>query len=271
MDWNVVLATVIAYVVTRGWRIGNRTKFSYWFLALGLILPTLTHQSSLSNLSHADLIKELSGTKPLEDNLPENQREMAAVTKEFFADMKAERKSYDDQVAVLQPDLGALCTAGSFTSKKSIQRSLNAVNSKLVLDRELSTTIQQWPETIQARRDKTDLSDSDKKEFVTGFIKSFGGSEFLSARRDMMVAESDWAEGTDDLYTFSLQHASQIVVAKGEVDIGSGSIRNQFNAKLTRSEQLHDNFVAAAKKVDEIRTANMKQAGVTPADIGLDK
>jgi hypothetical protein len=262
---------VIAYLVTRGWRTGNRAKFSYWFLALGLILPTLTHQSSLSNLSHSDLIKELSGAKPLEGNLPENQREMAAVTTQFFADMRAARKSYYDQLALLQPDLGALYTAGSFANKDSIQRSLNAVNSKLALDRELSETIQQWPNTIRARLDKTDLSDSEKKKFLTGFNKSFGSSNFLAARQVMIVAESDWAKGTDDLYSFSLLHASQIVVAKEKLAINSDSIRDQFNAKLTRSEQLRDAYVTASKKVDEIRAANMKQAGVTPADVGLDK
>jgi len=54
-------------------------------------------------LSHSDLLRELNGTKPLEENLPENEKEMAAATKAVFSDMRAFNKAQNKQIEALEP------------------------------------------------------------------------------------------------------------------------------------------------------------------------
>ena len=139
------------------------------------------------------------------------------------------------------------------------------------LDGEKSAKIEQWPESMKTRLDQTSLSDTEKKDYLTGFMNKFSSSTFLSTRRQMMEVESNWADSVHDVYSFALLHESQIVITKNRIGITSDVIRKQFNEKLTRSAGLRDDYVTAAKKVDELRTANMKREGVTPADLGLDK
>ena len=214
------------------------------------------------------MLRELVGSKPLEENLPEDQIEMANVTRAIFADMKAFTKSHDEQVVALEPDLAQLYTSGSFSSKEAIQRSLKAVDKQLSLDRETSEMLEQMPDSVRAHLDQTKLSDSQKKGFFDSFLAAFKDSEFLSARQQALAAESDWADSAHDLYTFSLQHVSQIVVTKDEIGIDSDSIREKFNAKLIRSERLRNDYLAAAKKADDVQAANMKRSGLTQADLG---
>jgi hypothetical protein len=185
--------------------------------------------------------------------------------------MLASRKFHNEEMATLQPDLGLLYSKESFSTRDAMQKSLNTVDKKLSLDREMFATIEGWPESIKTRLDNSDLSDEQKKDVLTGFMRNYGSSEYLSAYRQAMVADSDWADSTHDLYMFTLKHSSQIVVTKDGMGIDSDVIREQFNTKLTRSKTLLSDYLAAEKKAAEVRAANMKRQGVAPADLGLDR
>jgi hypothetical protein len=213
------------------------------------------------------MLKELIGAKQLEDNLPENEKEMANAARALFADMDTFRKSQEEQLGALQKDLGQLYTSESFSSTAAMQKSVNAADKKLSLDRISSAYLERMPELVKAHLDQTKLSDTDKEKFLTGFMSKFGNSAFVSAWQQMMAVESNWAQSAGDLYEFSLQHASQIVVTRDGIGIGNDAVREKFNAKLTWSEELRENYLAAAKKADEVRTAGLKSEGLTPADL----
>jgi hypothetical protein len=216
---------LIAYAIAGAKRRRNWVTFSYWFLTLGIILPIATNQKSLISLSHSDLVKELIGAKPLEENLPASEKAMANASRSLFADITAFRKSNDEQLEALAPDLGQLYTAESFSSKAAMQRSLNAVDKELSLHRETSMMMEQMPKAVMAHLDQTDLSDSQKKDYLKGFMDKFSGSDFLSARQQSLAVEADWVDSAHDLYGFAIQHASQIVVSKDDIGIGSDTIR----------------------------------------------
>ena len=265
---TLLLPLFIAYAIAGAKRRRNWVKFSYWFLGLGIILPSLSPPKSLLDLSHSDMMRELIGSKPLEDNLPEDQREMAGLTKAFLADMKAFTKAHDEQVDALEPDLDQLYTSESFSNKDAIQRSLNAIDKPQSLDRETSEMLERMPTSVKTRLDQTNLSDAQKTSFFRSFLASFNNPDFVSARKRMLEVESDWADSARDLYAFSLQHASQIVVNKDAIGISSDGIREKFNEKLTRSEGLYKEYLAAAKNVDDVRAAGLKRAGLTEAELG---
>lgn len=267
----MLLSAIIAYLASKSWRAGSRVKFSYWFLICGILLPSLTIHNSLSNLSHSDMLKEFAGTKPLESDLAENESEVANVTKAILANMKATSKLHDDQVAALEHDLSLLYSGDSFSSSDAMQKTLDAVKKKVELDREKSAMIQGWPQLVKSRLDQTSLSDAQKEAYISVFTAKFSSSEFLSDRRQMMASESDWADATNELYSFANEHATEVVVTEGSIGIASDATREEFNVRLTRAKALLDNYVAPARKVDEVRSANMKSEGLTPSDLGLEK
>jgi hypothetical protein len=268
---HLVVPFLIAYAIAGAKRRRNWGLFWCLFLGIAMVLSGASNRTSLANLPRPDMLRELIGTKPLEDNLPENQKEMANATKAFFADMKASRQSHDDQVKELEPDLAQVYTAPSFSGKSAMQQSLNAVDKNLSLDRQSLETIKRIPEIARARIDQTNLSDTDKQEFMAGLMKSFNNSEFLTAYQQAIAFESDWASSTHDLYGFAMAHSSQIVVAKDGIHIANEKVRMQFNEKLTGSEALLHKYLDAGKKAEETRAATLKGEGLSDKDIGTAK
>jgi hypothetical protein len=275
---------IIAYLVSTAWRPGHGIQFSWWFLALGMLLPTLTtFEDRHSEPSHAELIRAIAGTnqstgtnqgtntKPLENYLTAQQVSAASVMRPFVDDMRAYYRSYNAQIAVLQPDLTRIYAASSFANRKAMETTLSAVDKKLSLDREQASRIEQWPQQLQAFIDQSHLTDTEKKDVLTGFMKSYNNSELMAAQRQMMSVDSEWIDSVRDLYTFAIANSSEIVVKNDTVGIASDPILAQFNERFTRSKELRDKYIAAAKNVAEIRAAKMKREGVTPADIGVDK
>ncbi|MCU1323990.1 MAG: hypothetical protein JWM43_3639 [Acidobacteriaceae bacterium] len=272
-EWigTLIIPFVLAYLISRGWHKANRVSFSYWFLGLGLLLPSLAQHNRLSNLSHKDLVQELTGTKNLDQGLSRSDLEMATASRDFFREVKDWRKTHEDAVAVLVPKLAKLYTSESFSSKTAMENARQAVEQQQALDADTSKMFEMWPHSMRARLDKTNLSTATKEKYLKGFTESFSNSEYLAARKSTIPIEDEWAALTLDLYDFSLEHASQIVVLKNAVKIGNDVVRLQFNSKLANAEKLHDDLLVASRKAEDIRAAKMKKDGVSPVDIGLEK
>jgi hypothetical protein len=268
---SLLIPFLIAYGIAGVKRRRNWGKFSFWLLVLGLVLPGLSNQKSLMNLPRSDMLRELIGSRPLEKDLPENELEMANATKAFYADITTFRKSQDKKLASLQLDLGQLYTGESFSSKRAMQRALDTVDAQLRLDHETLELLERMPEMARARIDQTKLSDSEKGKFMAGLMKSFIGSEFLATRRHAMVAESNWVDSVHDLYGFAIQHSSQIIVTKDAIGIANDAIRKSFNEKFSGSQSLLNEYLAAGKKADDIRSANLKSSGISEADLDSGK
>lgn len=272
-EWmgTLIIPFVLAYLISRGWHKANRVSFSYWFLGLGLLLPGLAQHNSLSNLSHKDLIQEVTGTKNLDQNLSHSDIEMATASRDFFKEVKDWRKTHEDAVAVVEPEVAKLYTSESFSSKTAMENARQAAEQQKALDADTSKMFEEWPKSIRAHLDKTNLSTAAKEKYLKGFMESFANSEYLAARKSAGPIEEEWAASTLDLYGFSLEHASQIVVVKNTVKIGSDVVREQFNSELEKAQKLHDDLLDASKKAEDIKAAKMKKEGVSLEDIGVGK
>lgn len=238
---TLFLPFIIAYAVTRkerGW-----VRFSYWFLALAFFFSISSLSSlpkGLSSLSKPDLLKELAGTKPLESNLSEADRENAVVARSVFSELQAFNKSQDEQV-----------------------------NQILAVDEETSSALNQMPDLVKRHLARSSLSEIQKENFLNGFLGSYNKSKALEAERLMGVAAHNWVTATIDLYTYASQHRGEIIVIGDHIVIKNRPIRGQFNAKLARAEKFGRDFGAASTNFDAVRTEGFKQMGVTATDLGF--
>lgn len=272
-EWvgTLIVPFLLAYLIARGWRRSNSVAFSYWFLGLGLVFTTLVQHNSLSKLSHKDLTKEFLGTKSLEQNLPKSELEMATMARDFFSDIRAWRKTHDEEAALIAPALATLYTNESFSTRAKMKNAREAVLKRQRLDDETSKMFAEWPQSIRLRLDKSELNSASKEIFFKAFMQRFATSEYLAARRDAMSVETMWTSSTLDLYGFAFQHISQVVVGKNGIAIRNDAVREQFNSKLTKARTLHEELIAASQKVDDVRSAQLKRYDLSPADLDLQK
>ena len=75
-------------------RIEQWVKFSYLFLGLGILPHSVAIAHRSRNLSYSDLLRKIAGTRSLDKNLPEDQKETATAAKALLTDMKQD-SSYD--------------------------------------------------------------------------------------------------------------------------------------------------------------------------------
>ncbi len=262
---------LIAYLAggVKKWR--NPTTFSVCLLFVGVLVPVMTHRKTLENLPRAEMVRELAGTKPLNSNLTSNDEQAAAAFQSFFNDERNLSRSYDEKNAAFSADIRAACTADSFASRRDMERVRNSVTAKLDLDKGVSTWLEGAPGLFQAKLDKADLSEADKRQYEAEFDSGFAASEILAARKEMMTMEDNWGKATIDLYDFALQHQRQITVSGGKVRITGGAVLLAFNMKLLTSENFHRDLVAKTAQVNAIQSANLKKLGVTMKDLGVSK
>ncbi len=271
---TMLVPFLAAYAIAGAKKRRNGRAFSYWALGILVVLGSASlagNRKRLTDLATPDMLRTMAGTKPLANDASDDDKQTVAVTKLIFADMRDINTSYEQKQAILRPDLARLYTYSSFSSRQSLEQMASVVNQKLALDRDASAKIEHIPDIVRKHLASSTLSESEKQEFLKGFESKFGTSEVILARKGMMAAETDWANSTSDLYKFSLDHRSKIVVTKSSIGITDPSVRTQFNAKLTQAKKLRDNFNAATGKVTAARDALMKSQGVTPADMGLTK
>jgi len=271
---SLILPFAVAYLIAGIRSRRNWLGFSLCFLTLailGSLLSSPFHRKGLVDLPPAEMIKTMAGTRPLPDNASEDDKQTVAATKQIFADMNQIDISYSQRQAELTPDLDKLYTPGAFADRPTTQHMRDVVQKKLALDRETSATIQHVPELASMRLQKTRLTERERREFLEGLESGISNSEVMKARQQMLAAEEKWASATTDLYDFTLQHTSQIVVTKNSIEIASSDLRTQFNNKYDHACEQRDAFNTSVNKVFEARRALLKSNNLTAADMGFSK
>jgi len=266
----LILPFVIAYVIARkqhGW-----ARFSYWFLGLGVLFSLgslVPNSKSLSNLSRTDLLKELAGTKPVDAGLSPQDRETVNVSRAIFSDLQESVKTYQQNLTALRPDIKTLFTSDSFTSRAKIEKALKVLDQVMVLDRGSINTIENIPNTARLRVEQSHLSEKDQISFLQGLTSAFRASNIPALGKSAVDAEQAWVDAAADLYRFADEHAGEISTKNGRLAIGNDATRAQFNAKVRRTQELRQEFLAAKKQFDEAQNATLKIEGVSRADLGV--
>lgn len=258
---------LIAYAITRnkrGWY-----RFSYWFLGITILLLAISAPKGIQSLSHHDLLTEMTGTQPIESDLSVSAQKQLAVSRAIFSDLQADHKSYNEHVRALTPDIQWLFSNDSFTGRTNIKKALNVVDQMMALDRENFADVESIPNVVKLHLDQSNLSAQQKLNFLQGFYSSFNGSKTLTQGKEMIDAEQAWASATTDLYKYAYLHVDEIHVENGQLLIKNDHTRDQFNAKLTRTNELRKKFLFALKQFNAARNAYLKKEDVTAAQLGF--
>lgn len=271
----MVIPTLIAFVVVRfkpakKIRTFSTVFFLVGFMGIGSML--ISHMQELGagpQKTPKEIAQEAAGVKPVTESGSPSQRKVDGLMREFMADLLAARKKHDAAAAPLEPVLSTLYTAESFSSRKQMEDTISAVKQVLVVDQEMMDKFLRLPQEMKARVDASELSSSDKADFMRGFQQGYGSLEIITDYRDLRSTEEQWSAATVDLYTFALEHASAIKIKDKRIVIANEDLLTQFNAKFDDSRALQQKIVEGNKRLAAHQSETMQKTGISKSDLGL--
>jgi len=261
---------LIAYAIAGRKKVRNLNRFAFAFCALCVFSLLIEVSSSGHPLNMKDrfagLMKEAASGK---SGSP-GDNAMDTLVRDIFKDMLDQKKSYDGEVAKLNEDLAHIYSAGSFSSKASMQRSIKAVQEIVALDQGYYRQLQALPQHIKDRVDKSSLDDSDKEGFMKGINNSYANSKLLAVRQQAGDVEGKWGDATIALYNFALAHSDRIRVKDTKIIINDEHVRAEFNQDLKNSQDLRKSLQAFNSQIEQLQQDNLQQVGLTKKDLKLD-
>jgi len=271
----MLLPMLIALAAVRFKPAKQMRTFSTIFCVIGLVGLGSTLSSVIQNLPSApqktpqEIAREAAGTQPITVSGTASEQKVDRVLREFIGDILAARKKHDADAAPLGPSLASIYTAQSFSSKKQMEDVVAALKKILQVDGEMIDKFQRLPQEVRARVDVSDLDPSDKEDVMRGFQQGYGESRIVDTYRDVRATEEQWVAATVDLYTFALQHASNIKTTDKKIVITEGDLLNQFNAKLKTSRDLRRQVDDANNRLTTLQATAMQKTGISKSDLGL--
>jgi hypothetical protein len=267
------LPTLIAFAAVRFKPAQRMRTFSTVFCCVGLFgLASMLgsmHDLFVPKKTIQEIVREAAGAKPVTESGTPSEQKADRVMREFMADVLAARKKHDSDLAPIEPVLGTIYSAPSFSSRKQMEDMVAALKSMLNVDGELLDKFQRLPQEVKARVDASDLDPSVKKDLMRGFEQGYGNSGILTAYQKVRTNEEQWVDTSIDLYTFALQHASNIKTTDKKILISGGSLLSQFNVKFKASRDLRTQVDAANQELVALQAVAMRETGISKSDLGL--
>ena len=260
-----------SYLIAGGKKVRNALRFGFWFssLAFLFLLFELTNHQRGTKDGVADLIREASGTKPVERHAGVYRRRLDSFTRDVFREFFDGVKAHNQKVEALEPSLEVLYSAASYSNPAAMQRSVEAVQSVTALDHEFVEQIEAWPTHVRQKVANASLSKRDREEFLRGFDEGFVSSSILAVRREADKTEAQWCDATVALYTFALKHPGAIRVKGENLLIPDDNLRAQFNRlqgqAIAERKKLND----ANEQLRKLQKESLQKAGLTEKDVGL--
>ncbi len=268
---SVFLSALISYLIAGRRKVRNAVRFGLWFSSLAflfLFLEFSNHPRETKN-EVADLIREASGTKPVEKHAGLYQSRFESFTRDVFREFLDGVKAHNQKVEALQPDLEILYSAASYSNPAAMQRTVEAVQSVTALDHEFLEQTEAWPTRVRQQVADASLSKRDKEEFLKGFDAAFASSTTLAVRREADNTEAQWRDATVALYTFALKHPRAIRVQGENLFIPDDNLRAQFNGlqgqAIAERKKLND----ANEQLLKLQKELLQKAGLTKKDVHL--
>lgn len=266
----LLTSSVVAYLIAG--RKKNRRPVFFGLIFVGisfvLCLLELSRPPKEPNAKVADLVREASGTKPLDrrgafDSPQDNL--LREVLTEFLNKAKAYREKPDE----LEVSLQTLYTPESFSSLEAMSRTRDSVQKVTVLDHEFALQLEQWPSRVQEQIAQSTLSESDKESILKGFHETFSNSEIVSLRRQEDQIEVQWCKDTLALYDFARSHAGRIHVRDAHILIEDESLRTRFNDLLHQSHGQRQRMTDTNAQIAKLQKDGLQKLGLTRKDVGL--
>jgi hypothetical protein len=227
----------------------------------------LFHRSKDFKAEVVDVIREASGTKPVDRNSPNSPVFQLAreVMTELLNSSTAYRQSAHDASARLQN----LYTPASFSSPDEMSRVRDSVQNAAAIDHEFFVQIEEWPARVQQRAAQSSLTESEKEDFLEGFNKAFLNSKILTLRKETDQIEDQWCKDTLALYDFALSQAGQIHVKNAHILIDDDNVRTRFNDSLHRAREQQKKFGDANAQLAKLQQEELQKLGLTKKDVGI--
>jgi len=180
----------------------------------------------------------------------------------------ADRKQHGMDAELYAPLLSQAYSVRSFSSKTVMNKITVAVDSTARLDKETYQLLQTRIAEFRRRLDSADISSDFKQTFLEVFNGALANAEILKQQEQLINSENAWARATDDLYTYALQHFSQLNATGKQVVVKNSETRQDFNSRLTRCLDLSNKVSAGKAELKSLQAKNLQQYGLTTSALG---
>jgi hypothetical protein len=272
--WGFVLGmalvpALIAYVIAGRKSVRNFNRFGIWFSGLSLFFFLFMGGRPESLQQHVgNLMKEAAGTKAVDNSGP---GVFDNLVRDMSRDVLDDRKTLDRETQPYSAEVSRLYTLDTFSSLAAMQKSIDATRGMAAADDRYSKRLEGFPDRMQALVNQTELSESDKRDFIAGVRKGYGDMKALDIRRQVGEAEKQWAAATVDLYEFAITNASALRVAGGHVVIRTEQVRSGFNDRLEKAKKLRHDMITLNHQFEAAQNAVRQEAGIGAKDLGLEE
>ena len=246
----VVIPFLVAYIA-RG-RKGDWASFSRWFFFGLLICGGLIAVRRVEDWRYwgtdqmkkhlGEIIKNernghpnmvVTGYTPFDD-----------ILRGYSADVAEEGKTYEATVAAI--DMTDIYTPKSFAIKESIQQVMRRVQALAAANGNFYNFWIAEPQAVEKRLGQSSTSDSDQRNFMVGFHKTYDNSPM----EKLLKARCDWSASVISLYSFALMHSSEIHISDQQLVIDPMCI-DEFKQKEDASFALRRTVLALTAQVDK--------------------
>jgi hypothetical protein len=228
----------------------------------------LSHLPKDPKAKVADVIREASGTKPIDRpsvfDSPQDKL-LRAVTTELFDNAKA----YREKAKAFDAGLQKLYTPESFSGPEAMSHTRDSVQKVAALDHEFLVQVEEWPAYVQQQAAQSSLSESDKRAFLKGFHEAFSNSEIVALRRQEDQIEVQWCKDTLALYDFARSQAARIHVKDAHILVDDENVRARFNDLLHQSREQHQKMTDTNAQLAKLQQDGLQKFGLTKKDVGI--
>lgn len=266
----LLTSSLVAYLIAG--RKKNRKPVLFGLIFVGVaFVQCLLELSSLPkgpNAKVADLVREASGTKPI-DHRSEFDNPQDKLLREVITEFLDKAKAYREKTHELEGSLQTLYSGESFSGKEAMSRTRDGVQKVAALDHEFALQLEQWPSRVQEQVAQSALSQSDKQGFLKGFHETFSSSEIVTLRQQGDQIEEQWCKDTLALYDFARLHAGRIHVKDAHILIEDENVRTRFNELLAQSRGQRQRMRETNAQMAKLQKDGLQKFGLTRKDVGL--
>jgi len=264
------MSSVVAYLIAGRKKNRKPVLFGLIFVSISFILCILELSNPRKDpkAQVADLVREASGTKPI-DRRGEFNSPQDKLLREVLTEFLDNAKAFREKTHELKGNLQTLYTPESFSGTEAMSRTRDGVQKVTALDHEFAIQLEQWPSRVQEQVAQSALSESDKHAFLESFRKTFSTSEIVTLRQQGDQIEAQWCKDTLALYDFARLHARRIHVKDAHILIEDENVRTRFNELLHQSRGQHQRMTETNAQMAKLQKDGLQKFGLTRKDVGL--
>ncbi|MBI2682191.1 MAG: hypothetical protein HYX26_03075 [Acidobacteriales bacterium] len=266
----LLIPAIIAFFVSRRSGLRDWNSFSKWLFWGGVVVSILSLSGARNQPADPDdttaksLIQQ-AANREVDPDASESKK----YGLKFLGDILQLTREHQETVGKCGPILEGLMSAESFASPGAMQNTANGFRECTESDSAYFAEILKRYSAVRAEVAAKDWPAAEKEAFLRGFDESSAGPLRNITNQDKV--EKLWAEAALDLYGFALKNSRSFAAHNGRLVIRDENVRQVFNQKSARYEDLRKNLASIQSQMEANRDATLKDQGVTMEDLKLKK